>query len=106
MDDRMDRDIDQNRRLLAMTYRRYIEADLGWVRARRAARAWFPEESQPYRWTMGSPQSRLRQIYEQRERALVQLAAARQKFLRAKARMEKRPRVILILPGPLDDRGI
>lgn len=102
----MDRDLDQSRRLLAMTYRRYIEADLGWVRARRAARAWFPEESQPYRWTMGSPQSRLRQIYERRQRALVQLATARQKFLRAKERMEKRRRVILLLSGPLDGRGV
>ncbi|QFT92378.1 hypothetical protein FIU86_05955 [Roseovarius sp. THAF9] len=101
----MDRDLDQSRRLLAVTYRRYIEADLGWVRARCAARAWFPEESLPYRWTMGSPQSRLRQIYERRQRALVQLAAARQKFLRAKERMEKRRRVILLLPGPLDGQS-
>lgn len=102
----MDRDLDQSRRLLAMTYRRYIEADLGWVRARRAARAWFPEESQPYRWTMGSPQSRLRLFYERRQRALVQLAAAKQKFLRAKERMEKRHQVISLLPGPLDNPGV
>ena len=102
----MERDLDQSRRLLAITYQRYIEADLGWVRARRAARAWFPKESLPYRWTMGSPQSRLRHIYETRQRALVQLATARRKFQRAKQRMEMRRRVILLLSGPLDGQGV
>lgn len=98
----MHRDLDQNRRLLAMAYQRYIEAELVWIRARGAARAWFPEDSRPYRWTMGSPQSRLRRIYERRQRAILQLAVARQKFRRAKARMENRRRLILLLPGPIN----
>ncbi len=102
----MHRDLDQSRRLLARNYRRYIEAELGWIRARRAARAWFPEDSRPYRWTMGSPQSRLRQIYERRQRAILQLATARQKFRRAKAGMENRRRAIFLLPGPFDGQGM
>lgn len=102
----MHRDLEQSRRLLAMTYRRYIEAELGWIRARRAARAWFPEGSRPYRWTMGSPRSRLRQIHERRQRAILQLGVARQKFRRAKARMEARRRAILLQSGPLDSQGL
>ncbi|WP_135502061.1 hypothetical protein [Roseovarius aestuariivivens] len=98
----MNHELTRKRRLLLVTYKRYLEADLGWSRASSAARAWFPDESRPYRGTMGSPRSPLRRIYEKRQRALLQLAAARAKFREAKAQMEARRTMILCLPAPRD----
>ncbi|MEQ9259466.1 MAG: hypothetical protein RIG84_10220 [Roseovarius sp.] len=94
----MRNELERSRRLLVVTYRRYVEAELCWVRARQAAQSWFPQTNRPYRWTIGTPHSPMRQVYENRQRALLQFAAARRKFREAKVRMERRPRVIALLP--------
>lgn len=99
-------ELERSRRLLAVTYRRYVEAELCWVRARTAARQWFPEASRPYRWTIGSPRSPMRQVYENRQRALLQLAAARRKFRDARARVERQPTVIALLPRYPGGQGV
>ena len=101
----MTNDVDRSRHLLVLTYRRFLDAELGWIRARRAARAWFPQSSQPYRWTIGSPKSQLRRVYENRQRALLQMEAARRKFQQAKAQLERRQTMITLLPSPLPGHG-
>ncbi len=74
------------RRALIVIYNRYVEADASWRRARHLARACFPEASKPYRWTIGNPRSPVRHLFEQRQKALEQLSAARTKFFAAKKR--------------------
>lgn len=101
----MTNDGDRSRYLLVLTYRRYLDAELGWIRARRAARAWFPPSSQPYRWTIGSPESALRKVHEKRQRALLQMEAARRKFQQAKAQSERRQPMIAFLPLSMPGHG-
>lgn len=86
----MRQDLEIRRRVLAVAYRRYIEADLSWTRARQAARLWFPEPNRPYRWTIGDPRSPLRQLYERRQKALIRLVAARRKLAEARSPMDRK----------------
>ena len=85
----MQDDLRVRRRVLAVTYQRYVEADLSWIRACQAARDWFPADDRPYRRAIGDPSSPIRRIYERRQRALVQLMAARLKLKQAQRRLEK-----------------
>jgi len=75
------------RRLLAVTYRRYLDAERAWTMLIRETRSWFPEESRPSRASIGNPGSRVRRAYERRERAMLQLYAARVKLEEAKRRL-------------------
>lgn len=83
------------RRVLLLTYRRFLEADRDWTAAIRDARQWFPASpvsASPL--AIGSPRSRIRRLYEQREKALHQLGVARIKLQEAKARL-RRPSVLV-----------
>jgi hypothetical protein len=94
----MRNDLDKRRRVLAVTYQRYLEADLSWDRARGAARLWFPEADRPYRWTIGEPSSPVRLLYERRQRALEQFFAARRKLIQARNRKpEETGKVFLLM---------
>lgn len=76
----MHTDLTTQRRVLMLTYRRYLEADRAWTMALVEARAWFPSSSRPRAWTIGNPDSPMRRLYEQRARAMQQLEVARLKL--------------------------
>lgn len=86
----MHADLALRRRVLIITYRRYIEAERAWTVAMSDMRSWFPPGSRPYRAAIGEPGSRMRRLYERRERAVQHLAAARLKLATAKRRLEAR----------------
>lgn len=88
------------RRALLVIYRRWLDADRALALALRDARTVFPSASRPPRWTIGAPGSPVRRLHEQRERALLQLQAARLKLAVAKARLDARRGggTILLLP--------
>ena len=78
------------RRVLLVNYQRYLEADRAWDTALREVRTWFPSSSQSGLLAIGNPGSKIRKIYEQRERALMQLEAAHLKLETARQRLNAR----------------
>ena len=88
----MHADLETRRRVLLLTYQRYLEADRAWNIAQREIRTWFPTASRPGLATIGSPGSPVRRLYEQRERARLQLDAAHSKLEAAKQRLVERQR--------------
>ena len=99
----MNSDLICRRRLLQLTYMRYVQADSDWAKARSEARSWFPEDSRPPRTIIGDPGSRLRRLHERRARALNQLAAARASLAEARRAIRQRRTqflVIGLLPAP------
>lgn len=83
----MDADLATRRRVLLVTYRRYLDADRAWNIALREMKTWFPKARQPCPLTIGNPGSPIRRLYEQRERAMRQLEAARLKLEVARQRL-------------------
>ena len=83
----MDADLATNRRVLLVTYHRYLDADRAWSLALREIKTWFPTARQLSPSTIGNPGSPIRRLYEQRERALVQMEAARLKLEVARQRV-------------------
>lgn len=90
-------DLEIHRRALVVFYRRYVRADRDWRRAQRDARAWFPASERPAVPPIGDAGSRLRRLYDRRDRAIVQLAAAYAEF-NAMRRRPARQRPVLALP--------
>ena len=86
----VDADFEVRRRLLRVTYQRYLIADRAWVSAVREMRTWFPKESRPGRCTIGNPGSPIRRLYQQREWAMQQLEVARAKLREARLRVASR----------------
>lgn len=86
----MQRDLAAHRRLLDLTYRRYVDADRALAVALQEMRIYFPANRMPYRGTIGAPGSRVRHLHEERERALLRLHAASEKFKAAKMRLDQR----------------
>ena len=90
------------RRVLLLTYQRYQEADQAWKIALHEMKIWFPKASQPNSSAIGNPGSPVRRLYEQRERAMLQIEVAKLKLDSAKKRIAERrrrvtaPRVLLI----------
>ena len=78
------------RRVLRLTYGRYVEADRAWRRAIDEMRLWFPPSGRPNRDAMGNPGSEMRRLYETRARALVLFEAAHVKFDTARDRLDMR----------------
>jgi len=83
----MHRDIETNRRVLLLAYRRFLEVDRAWDMALREVNSWFPSASRVGRSTLGNPGSPIRRLHDQRHRAIAQLEAAYQKLEIAKKRM-------------------
>lgn len=77
-------------RVLALASQRYVQADLAWRAALSAAAQIVPEVSGHGYWMIGEPGSRIRRLYDQRQRALERLDAARSKWTVAKHRLERR----------------
>ncbi|QFS82566.1 hypothetical protein FIU97_07070 [Roseivivax sp. THAF40] len=79
-------DLVPRRRAVMIFYQRYLASDRAWQQAQRDARAWFPVGARPTGLLIGAPGSKLRKLYEQRDRALLQLQAAQRKFDEARQR--------------------
>ncbi len=80
------------RRAVAMAYRRYLEADYAWNSSTQSAMSWFHAARQAHVAIIGNPGSKVRRLYRQRERAMLQLETARLKLNAAKTRLLKRHR--------------
>jgi hypothetical protein len=78
------------RRILQVTYRRYLEAERAWNVATYEMKAWFPKSSESSCLMIGSPGSPIRRLYQQRERAVLQLEVARLKLEVARQRLTRR----------------
>lgn len=86
----MHRDIETNRRVLLLAYRRFLEVDRAWDMALREVNSWFPSARQVGLSILGNPGSPIRRLHDQRDRAIRQLEAAYQKLEVAKKRMAAR----------------
>ena len=86
----MHADLVTRRRVLMLTYRRYLQADRAWTVALDAIKGWYPAASRPGAWVIGNPGSPIRRLHERRERALLQLEAARLKLDAARQRLAAR----------------
>jgi hypothetical protein len=94
-------DLAVRRRVLLVTYERYLKADRDWDTELREVRTLFPSSSQPRLLIIGDRGSRIRKIHDERQRALMQLQAAHLKFETAKQRLalrrEKTPDAWVVL---------
>lgn len=73
-----------------MSYKRYVEADAAWSAAVQDAMGWFPGRSKTNLAIVGNPGSPVRSLYAKRERAVLQMAVALEKFKTAKMRLNAR----------------
>lgn len=80
----MHTDLELRRRLLTKTYRSYLAADRAWIEASREVQAWMPRQARLATSAIGNPGSRIRAIYDRRDRALRLLTVARLKLANAK----------------------
>lgn len=71
--------------VLIESYRRYIDADRQWDVAKRAAQSWFPAEGPPAVVRLGDPESKVRRLYNARERARARLMLARAELKRVRS---------------------
>jgi hypothetical protein len=97
----MDEHLEVRRRVLIVAYRRYLVADQALQAARASALSWFPEAPPRSTMPIGDPGSRIRRLYDRRDRALARLSLARQELEEAQRRMRQRrihatPRVVCI----------
>ncbi len=83
----MHADLLTRRRVLMLTYRRYLEANRAWNIAFAEVKGWFPLTSRPGPRPIGNPGSPLRRLYERREQALLQMKVARRKLDSARQRL-------------------
>lgn len=86
----MNAEIATRRRVLLLTYQRYLAADRAWTIALREMNTWYPVANKLGLSTIGNPGSPIRRVHDQRDRALRQLEAARLKLEVAKQRMADR----------------
>jgi hypothetical protein len=92
-------DLASRRRALLILYRRYLKAERAFLLAQDEAWAWFPRQHGRAIELIGNPGSRLRALYDQRQRAIVQLAAAHRKLQDARSRRRTRLHIeVLALP--------
>jgi len=83
-------DLAKRRRVLLVTYHRYLAVDLAWNIAQTELRNWFPSDNPPTLLAIGNPGSSIRRLYEQRDRARHQLEVAHLKLEVAKRRLALR----------------
>ncbi len=85
----MHADLATRRRVLLLIYQRYTAAEQAWSVAQRETKTWFPQ-SHHSPAIIGDPGSPIRHLYNQRERAILQLEVARLKLQVARKRLERR----------------
>jgi hypothetical protein len=95
----MHEDLSLRRRALIKIYVRYLQADRDWLAACRAAVAWLPTAPPAKLALIGDPGSRVRRLYEDREKARLRLLVARDKLQVARHRHAERraSHVVLLL---------
>jgi hypothetical protein len=86
----MDEDLAACRRLLTVSYRRYIEAERARASAVTQMRGYFPPRQRPNPAEIGAPGSRIRQLVEQSERAYLRFQSAHATLQQAKTRLQER----------------
>lgn len=91
-------DLETRRRALIIYYSRYLRADRAWRVAQREARSYFPAGIRPAVPPIGDAGSRLRSLYERRDRALAQLAVAHQELNKGRRRPNRRIRILTLPP--------
>lgn len=82
-------DLSVQREVLIRSYRLYLDADRDWNIAVREAKTWFPARRRATAIMFGDPGSRVRRLYEARERALQRLLIAREKLENARQRLAR-----------------
>lgn len=75
------------RRVLVISYQRFLAADRAWIEASDAAREWVRGMPKSV-LAIGAPRSRIRSLYSKRERALTRLQVAKLKLEEARVRFE------------------
>ena len=73
-------DFENHRRVLLVMYRRYLRAERACRLAQREALTWFPARTRPSVRPIGDPGSRVRRLYERRNKLLAQLTLAHQEL--------------------------
>lgn len=91
-------ELEPRRRALVIFYRRYVRADRAWRLAQREARSWFPVGERPAVPPIGDAGSRLRRLYDRRDRALAQLTTAHREFDTVRRRSTRRIRILSLQP--------
>ncbi len=86
----MHADLKSRRRLLVNASQSYLVADGAWRQGLREARAFIPDAINHNVWKIGNLGSRIRKLYEARDRALQRLVAAQLKIQVAKKRIQNR----------------
>jgi len=94
----MHTDLATRRRVLLVTYQRYQKADRAWDVARQEVKSWFPRGEWPSSSRIGDRGAHIRRLYEQRERAMIQLDAARLKLDVARQRLALRRQKTMTTP--------
>ncbi|SDC62647.1 hypothetical protein [Ruegeria marina] len=87
------------RRMLDKALRRYALADAAWRRGLEQAALLVPGAMGRGHVMIGNPGSRVRRLYDERDRALQRLAAARTKLHEARRRIRPERRILLITLG-------
>ncbi len=87
------------RRMLDKATRRYAEADTALRQALEQAALLVPGAIGRGYLMIGNPGSRVRRLYDERDRALQRLAAARAKLHEARGRVRVERRILLITRG-------
>ncbi|MCV2874606.1 hypothetical protein OEZ71_20090 [Defluviimonas sp. WL0050] len=82
-------DLGVQRRILIRSYRFYLDADRAWNDALEEARSWYPVGQRRTACIFGDPGSRVRRLYEARDRALQRLLVAREKLENARRRIAR-----------------
>ncbi|MCV2869913.1 hypothetical protein OEW28_14875 [Defluviimonas sp. WL0002] len=86
----MHRDLSVQRRALSKSYRLYLDADRRWTVAVQETKSWFSGTTRPPTAFLGDPGSRVRRLYDARDRALQRLLVARGKLEEARRRLRDR----------------
>lgn len=87
------------RRMLDKAVRRYALADAAWRQGLEQAALLVPGAIGRGHAMIGNPGSRVRRLYDERDRALQRLAAARLKLHEARGRIRLEQRILLITRG-------
>jgi hypothetical protein len=93
----MHRRFEVQRRILFQAYQRYLACERALDEAQSIALSWFPEAHVRGLEQIGNPGSRIRQLYERRDRAVARLRLARQALEEAQRGVRARGRQHLFL---------
>lgn len=86
----MHADLRVRRKLCIVAYCEYLPADRAWAVALSEASAFVPDSVGHGYWRLGDRGSRIRGLYDQRDRALQKLEVAHKKLTDAKSRLSLR----------------